>query len=427
MATLERQAKRQVWIASFDIPVALQPVLGRRRFKASTKTRDRSRAREVAAGLEAQWRAEIRRADEELHGLGGDVAKWRRVYLTAPAAERDGVAERIRDEAADLVMVRAIARGIHTLDHPELGELEHAAQQFVQKATSAAVATSEKVEQFLATQRLQPKTIDLKRRNIRALAKKFPFTGDVTQRSVQGWVEERLAAGVSPKTLVRDLSDVRGYWRYLKTLQLVPENTAPFADLTFTRRAGPGDEKRRPFDPADLPKLHAAALARDDRQLADLITLGQWTGARIEELCSLQTQSVADDFTWFDIVGAKTEAGNRRVPVHPTLKPVIRRLVEGSTDGFVLSGLTLNKYGDRSNAIGKRFGRLKRDIGFDSTHVFHSIRKTVATLFENAGVPENVAADILGHEKPTMTYGHYSGGASLATKAEAVAKLVYPL
>jgi len=92
----------------------------------------------------------------------------------------------------------------------------------------------------------------------------------------------------------------------------------------------------------------------------------------------------------------------------------------------VISGLKPNKYGDRSNAAGKRFGRLKKEHGFGPSHVFHSNRRTVATLLENAGVPENVSADILGHDKPTMTYGLYSGGASLALKREAIEKLRYP-
>jgi hypothetical protein len=39
--------------------------------------------------------------------------------------------------------------------------------------------------------------------------------------------------------------------------------------------------------------------------------------------------------------------------------------------------------------------------------------------------PEGVAADILGHDKPTMTYGLYSSGASLAVKREAIEKLQY--
>ena len=101
------------------------------------------------------------------------------------------------------------------------------------------------------------------------------------------------------------------------------------------------------------------------------------------------------------------------------------RLIEGSKDRHVLSGLTVNKYGDRSNGIGKRFGKLKSAMGFGSRHVFHSLRKTVVTILENAGVPENVVADIVGHEKTTMTYGLYSGGVSLAVKRKALDKLAY--
>ncbi len=44
----------------------------------------------------------------------------------------------------------------------------------------------------------------------------------------------------------------------------------------------------------------------------------------------------------------------------------------------------------------------------------------------NAGVPENVGADIVGHEKTTITYGLYSGGLSLAVKRETLNKLAYP-
>ena len=41
-------------------------------------------------------------------------------------------------------------------------------------------------------------------------------------------------------------------------------------------------------------------------------------------------------------------------------------------------------------------------------------------------ISENLAADIVGHEKPRITYGLYSGGASLETKAEALGRVSYP-
>ena len=59
-------------------------------------------------------------------------------------------------------------------------------------------------------------------------------------------------------------------------------------------------------------------------------------------------------------------------------------------------------------------------MGYGKQHVFHSIRKTAATVFEQAGVPEGVTADIIGHEKQTMTYGLYSGGTSVKQRQEAI-------
>ena len=129
---------------------------------------------------------------------------------------------------------------------------------------------------------------------------------------------------------------------------------------------------------------------------------------------------------YFSVEDAKTAAGWRDVPIHPELAQTMARLIDGKKpEDYVLANLTANKYGDRSNAVGKRFGRLKTGLGFGPEHVFHSIRKTVVTILENAGVGENIVADIVGHEKPRITYGLYSGGTSLAVKAEALAKLCF--
>ena len=90
-----------------------------------------------------------------------------------------------------------------------------------------------------------------------------------------------------------------------------------------------------------------------------------------------------------------------------------------------MEDLTAVKDGRCSNGARKRFRRLKEDLDFGHQHVFHSIRKTVVTILENAGVPENVVADIVGHEKATMTYGLYSGGVGLEVKMKAISKLKY--
>lgn len=154
-----------------------------------------------------------------------------------------------------------------------------------------------------------------------------------------------------------------------------------------------------------------------------MIEVAAYTGSRIEELCSLQIDFINLNELTFRIVDAKTKAGNRIVPIHSKLQTTINRLISTSTNSYLFDRLNANKYGDRSNAIGKRFGHLKTSLGHAGQFVFHSIRKTFTTELERAGIAENIAADIVGHEKQTMTYGLYSGGASIEQKRDAVEKL----
>ena len=147
------------------------------------------------------------------------------------------------------------------------------------------------------------------------------------------------------------------------------------------------------------------------------------TGARIEELCSLKLEQVLADR--FKIEDAKTEAGWRIIPIHDDIKQLVARLKDESTDGYLISGLTFNQYQDRSNAIGKRFGRLKTSLGYGNDYVFHSFRKGLARQLEAHGVPENVSARLLGHEISTMTYGLYSGGLPFEVLHEDIMKVSF--
>jgi integrase len=93
-------------------------------------------------------------------------------------------------------------------------------------------------------------------------------------------------------------------------------------------------------------------------------------------------------------------------------------------DPYIIGGQRSDQYNIRSGAFGKRFGYLRGVQGHGQELVFHSLRRTVATLLENAGAPEGIAADILGHEKKTLSYGLYSSGSSMQRKIEAIEKLI---
>jgi len=277
---------------------------------------------------------------------------------------------------------------------------------------------------------LEQKTQDQAQKDVRVLIAGFAALELITPHAVRRWAQalkNKDGSPLSGSSIGRMVSFWRSYWGFLVKRDAVPAGVDPFAlvEKPAISRKEAATAGWSPFPPDVVVGLIRAAEGKEDQQLADLITLGAYTGARIEELCSLKIESIGDRS--FKIEDSKTAAGVREVPVHAALLPLLERLREApGGDGFLLSRLTLNKYGDRSNAIGKRFGRLKAGMGFGEKHVFHSLRKTLVTLLEDAGVSENLTADIVGHEKPRITYGLYSGGASLATKAEALARVSYP-
>lgn len=74
----------------------------------------------------------------------------------------------------------------------------------------------------------------------------------------------------------------------------------------------------------------------------------------------------------------------------------------------------------------KAFRRLRVSLGYDDDRlVFHSIRATVITMLERAGVPEHITQDIVGHERATLTGQTYSMKSIMGARAEAIAKLAY--
>lgn len=304
-----------------------------------------------------------------------------------------------------------------------------AGRPFFKLATGQWTETASLVEDWLATLDNEAKTIDMKRSDLARLSTRFRVLQKIDRKAVLQWVDHlHRAESLKLATVRRIISACRGYWAHLQRTHVVADDKEPFRDVVpraARKSKSEVADKRRPFTDSDVVQLLHASLSDNDRSLASLIWMGMWTGCRIEELCALKASEVASDR--FMIEDAKSEAGWREVPIHSSLNASLQSLCASSKDGFVLGGLTSNKYGDRSNAVGKRFGRLKTRLGYDHRLVFHSLRKTVTTQLDAAGVPEAVSARILGHDIPTMTYGLYSGGAPFETKRDALEVLKYPL
>ena len=143
---------------------------------------------------------------------------------------------------------------------------------------------------------------------------------------------------------------------------------------------------------------------------------------RIEEACSLSTEDVDPDYIY--VPKSKTTPEMRKIPIHSMLAEPLLLMVKESTDGYVISGLVSNnKHGIRSDPIGKRFGRLKSQLGFGPQYVFHSIKRTVVAIMEKNDVKTEIILDIIGHRKKSVRHVF----SSMQKRKEAIKKLVYPL
>ena len=299
-------------------------------------------------------------------------------------------------------------KDVNTLDPQE----EQQAIKKYKLLTGQLKKTDEFIDAWLKSRRVEPKTLRGDKSKVTAMANEMPLLSDITKSNVRKWCLQMETEKKSIKTINSYLSACREFWNYLERQgEIASDSNTPFnsKDVLPTRRSKKELSKDNTswavFNKAEVNILLNGA--KKDTMLYDLIKIGIYTGARIEEICSLKIADIAAES--FTIRDSKTPSGNREVPIHDELKKLIEELKNSSQDGYLLSGLSEDKDGKRSGAIGKRFGRLKNQLGFERRYVFHSFRKTVVTLLEQAGISENLAADIVGHEKHRITYGLYSG------------------
>ncbi|PNA01242.1 MULTISPECIES: site-specific integrase [unclassified Pseudomonas] len=236
----------------------------------------------------------------------------------------------------------------------------------------------------------------------------------------------------SPATLGQYLMAGTAFWKWAMKYDAVwreeyKDKVNPFLGHDIPQGGGSklAGQDREIYTREDALKLHQAALENGDNALADLIELGWYTGARIEELCQLKKDTVitVDGIRCFDFPKTKSKASKRVVPIHPSLLSTVNRLTKDSTDTFLIPTSSHDHYGKRSHAISKAFGRLRTAAGFSRLHVFHSFRHTVVTELIRADVPDALAKELVGHETGSVTHDVYSKGASTKQKLDAISKL----
>lgn len=252
----------------------------------------------------------------------------------------------------------------------------------------------------------------------------------VTRKVVKDWLLGMQRDGFAVKTIGGKLTYYRAFWRYLQRHDIVPEDVNPFANLEYQQSRTHRDltiQKNRvhAWTPKEIKQLYNAARSNEDYPLSDLIALAYYTGARIEEICQLTSKEI--DGEMIRIEGTKTASSKRSIPIPPQARKLVARLIKESSDGFLIPSTAGNKYGKRSDTLGKRFGILKTGLGYPArTHSFHGLRHSLGSLMEENGATDDDIARQLGHSQSGFSKRTYSR-ASERRMIELINRIKFPL
>jgi integrase len=257
------------------------------------------------------------------------------------------------------------------------------------------------IDEILALPDVKPMAVNSINKNIRRLGQLFKW-------SVQnGYIERNIVEGMS-----------------------LPE----------TKRQ---EQYREVFDQEDLEKIFSSPIHKNKEYLHSyyywLPLLGLYTGARIEELCSLYVEDFKVEHG-VNVISInndhdkklKSKAAERFIPVHPELEKLgllnhIDKL-RARNEQRLFSELQRSRDG-YSQTPSKWFGKFKLKLGITSQFkVFHSFRHTVANALKQADVPRDQAAEILGHDRgKDVTYGRYGKPTEAKRQLEVIKKLNFSI
>jgi integrase len=413
------EKRRRLFYAVLDVPVSVRDLLGgKRRFVQSLKTDDRHLAELRKRPLIAEWRRQIDEARRALSDpLMAQAVELRNLPDSAFHQQRE---DEDQDEAADFA---AELRQDEITRHAERIESTHGyetAKAFVKVARGKDDALTVLAQKWQAEGLVKPR----EKANREGVLRHFfgwmtrsqiPLTVASVSRKVAGrYVSEELVIR-NRATAAKYLSTLSSLWRWIISKGEASGN--PWQGHQLPKQVRGSDERERAFTDDEVYRLLSSTT---DKLLQETMMVLALTGTRIEEAASLRVKDIQDG--WITIAKSKTNAGVRRVPVHPDLRKIIKaRITKKAPDDRVFHDMVSeSKLGTHSAAFIKRFGHYRERVGVGEKREgirrslvnLHSFRRWFITKAEQAGIAPWVIAAVVGHARQGMTLGVYSRGPS---------------
>lgn len=275
--------------------------------------------------------------------------------------------------------------------------------------------------------------------NLPANHKKIPSVRDISAKDIV--TQEHDIKTISVTSINKHITKISSMLGWAVKNGYIERNTA--RGLTIKQKKNKQDE-RSPFTNSELSQIFSDEEIYKEQKFKHsyyfwLPLLGLYTGARIDELCQLTVCDIqlTDGIYFIDInrlddKKLKTESALRKIPIHSYLIKTgfIDFIKDSQKKGHlrVFNSIKPGRDGYGS-APSKWFGRQKVKLKLEHPEkkVFHSFRHNFSDALQAAGIPEQIAARLLGHQHSEISYGIYGSGANLKQLAEAIERIAYPI
>lgn len=237
----------------------------------------------------------------------------------------------------------------------------------------------------------------------------------VTREEARRYRDHRLASGVSPSTVSREINAIRAVFaKAIRELSLSIPNQFSGIEIPNSNRSA---HDRLPYTPREISLLVQEALKVDDEQRRLVISLA-FTGARLAEIAGLRKNDL-------DLINQsihikphksrslKTEQSAREVPLHPIAFRVLEAQSKAIAGAYLFPSYTSSEGCNADSASATLNKWARKFVPERSMHCFrHSLRDQLRSV----DCPESVAKELGGWSSTHDISVQYGKGYPLEVK-----------
>jgi integrase len=423
------------WYARVVVPRTLRAYVGQTHIRKSLGTSNKTEANRLKHAVVAKIKAELaalRKNPKRVQERGitfADARAWREEFKRL---------ETIGDEEAHSTLSDVV---VASAEEVERLYGTDKAKRWYRAATRTEDTLRELMDKWMEVSDYKESTKHGHRKALDEVlewvSNEDAHPADITRKVVIDYIDNKLTQRGLAHTTIRDrLVSLGGFWSWMASRNAVGIDANPWTGHRISKKANQGTRPpKRAYKDDELIKLLSGTTEVKAwptyAYLPDLIILGMYTGARLESLCSLKASAVKlrKEQAVLSITKDKNEAGDRLVGVvHPAALQVLSRRMTAAKkgNGQLFPELSPGGYDEKfSAAATKAYGRYRRACGVPDGTDFHSFRRNVITVLENAGVGQTPIARFVGHKVGTMAGDIYSAGMAEKVALEVARKVLY--